>query len=144
MPLLLAVALLAPACGRAATGAASPPAPDDPTVSTPGDDGGGAPGGAEPIRPRGDALDPRPAALVRYRAADRGRALVLFFYSGPRPCHALDRVEVQERKRVVRVALLVGRDKDAGDVACPEIAQLFKTTVTLRGPLAGRRVVGVE
>lgn len=72
---------------------------------------------------------------------DDDRTVTVRFWSGIAPCYVLDHVDLIERPDAVTITLYEGSDPSAGDVACPEIAELKATTLTLSAPLAGRPLV---
>jgi hypothetical protein len=80
----------------------------------------------------------RPVPWVRADAVDR-RTVEVEFYGGVEECEGLDRVEVRERPRTVRITVFVGRVPEAE--VCIELAVLKATTVRLEEPIGDRRIV---
>lgn len=107
---------------------------------SPGDPGGST---KEPkiVAPHPGMADVRPIRWEKAQPRRRGRELLVSFWSGVEPCHVLDRVEVDYGPDEVVVTLFQGREPDAEDVACAEIALLKAVRVPLDEPLDGRELV---
>ena len=67
--------------------------------------------------------------------------VTIAFWSGVEPCSVLDHVAIAYGTETVTITLFQGSDPTVGQVACPDIAVLKQTTVTLDQPLAGRTIV---
>ncbi|WP_307827403.1 hypothetical protein [Planomonospora sp. ID82291] len=98
-------------------------------------------GGPRPVKPTGDADDPRKVPWLKARPYKNGRTLRVVWWSGVEPCTVLDRVTVKETAKRVTVTLWEGPSRTAQNVACIEIAIQKSTTVKLRKPLGTRKVV---
>ncbi|MFC6578069.1 hypothetical protein [Planomonospora parontospora] len=97
--------------------------------------------GPRPVKPTGDADDPRRVPWLKARPYKNGRTLRVVWWSGVEPCNVLDRVTVKETSKRVTVTLWEGPSSKAQNVACIEIAIQKSTTVKLRKPLGKRKVV---
>ena len=75
----------------------------------------------------------------RVRLDDGGRAFTVFYYGGVEACYGLDRVDVAFAPRRVTVTVYEGRVP--GAQVCAEVLQSKATTVRLREPVGGRRIV---
>ncbi|MGZ8765069.1 MAG: hypothetical protein ACXW2C_05145 [Acidimicrobiia bacterium] len=119
--------------------------PDDSPVTSPSTDlstpDGSTSGGAQLVEPRPGMADVRPVRFDAAHPVGDGRTLEIRFTGGVAPCFVLDRVSVDEQAERVVVTLFAGRDADAGDVACIELAALYATRVPLDDPLGSRAVV---
>ena len=131
------------ACGSPASRGAGAPAPSAENPDQAVSDGGAASTapatrtGAELRRPEEGLRDVRP---IRWdRAKGKGRRVTLFYYSGVKECHGLDRVDVDESPDEVVVTVFEGIRP--GAQACIELAVEVKTVIELRRPLGGRRLV---
>lgn len=119
-------------------------APDTPVTSPPVDpDTPVEPGGAEPIEPTGNAADVYPISFdpAEAEAEPVDGGVLVRFYGGVAPCYVLDRYEVEETPETVTVTLYGGRDPDAGDVACIELAMQYEVIVPLDEPLGERELI---
>ncbi|WP_449064221.1 hypothetical protein [Planomonospora algeriensis] len=97
--------------------------------------------GPRPVKPTGDADDPRRVPWLKARPYKNSRTLRVVWWSGVEPCNVLDRVTVKETSKRVTVTLWEGPSSKAQNVACIEIAIQKSTTVKLRKPLGKRKVV---
>ncbi|MDF5754911.1 hypothetical protein [Spongiactinospora sp. TRM90649] len=136
--LLTGCVLLALGCG-AEQGAR---VTDQPPVSTtPGAQGTpSASGSPSPVVPQGNVVDPREVPWISATPED-GDRLRLVWWSGVEPCNTLDRVDVKETATEVEVTIYEGAAEGKQNVACIEIAVQKTTTVELKTPLEGRKVV---
>jgi hypothetical protein len=153
IPLVTGTLLLSTGCGaETATGpgstTAAAPAGSATTATTPSQPVAGtvAPKveptrGARPVKPTGDADDPRKVPWLKVRPHKNGRTLRVVWWSGVEPCNVLDRVTVKETSKRVTVTLWEGPSSKAQNVACIEIAIQKSTTVRLKKPLGKRKVV---
>ncbi len=91
------------------------------------------------MRPRPGMANVRPIPWTRARVL-RPRVIDVYFWSGVEPCHVLDRVEVDYRRRAVRVTLFEGHEPGAEDTACIEIAVKKVVRVRLEQRLRGRPI----
>lgn len=126
------------------SGSTAPASPDDPVVTlAPAPDGPPDTGPAQPtpVTPSPGASDARPAALDHVVSDPASSRLELWFWNGVAPCAVLDRVDVEESDTQVRVTVYVGAGDVPADVACPDLAQLYSTTVELSRPLGAREVI---
>jgi hypothetical protein len=82
-----------------------------------------------------------PTAFDTAAIGDDDVTLAIRFWSGVEPCAVLDHVLVSYGPDAVAVTLFQGSDPTSGQVACPAIAVLKQTIVTLDEPLAGRDVL---
>jgi len=135
---------LAVACGGDGGTVASPsagPPSDTPATPPPATQPGPDLGGATLVQPRPGMVDTHPIAWEEADIAADDRTLTVFWYSGVEPCAVLDSVVALEGADDVAVTVIEGRDPEAGDVACIDIAQYKATTVVLDTPLGDREVV---
>lgn len=87
---------------------------------------------------RDGLIEPRPIPWDKRRI--RGsRTIDLFFWHGVEECYGIDHVDIDYRRRSVRVTLFEGRNPEA-DI-CIEIAVRKVIRVHLDESLGGRRVV---
>jgi len=122
--------------------AASTGDPDEPVDSGPitddPDQGDGGPVLVEPTPGMADVYArPFDSATVN----DDGTGVTIDFVSGVEPCAVLDRVDVGYGADAVTITLFEGRDPNAGDVACIEIAVFKRVIVRLDEPLGDREIV---
>ena len=140
---LLTVALAMAGCGAPGEGAAGSGnggrGQDTPASGPPGRDSGTG-DRAQSVWPRPGTEGVKPVEWDRIRPAEDGHSLLVQWWSGIEPCYVLDRVEVHVDHRVVVVTLFEGRERSKKDVACPEVAVLKETKVTLEEPVDGRRI----
>ncbi|MFD2356452.1 hypothetical protein ACFSTC_55080 [Nonomuraea ferruginea] len=136
--------VLAAGCGaeRPAEQAASP-GPDTPVSSTPVADVVTTTPLAtpKPVKPTGDALNPRKVRFTEATPVSKGRQVRLTWWSGVEPCTVLHRVKVKETKKRVTVTLYEGTSPKAKNVSCIMIAIEKSTTVKLKSPLGKRKIV---
>jgi hypothetical protein len=126
---------LGAACGTAGDPAAA--GPDDVVTNTPGPDASDR-GGAQKVKARDGLIEPRPIGWDKRRI--RGdRTVDLFFWHGVEECYGIDHVDVDYRRRSVRVTLFEGRNPEAE--TCIEIAVRKVIRVHLSEPPGDRRVV---
>lgn len=91
------------------------------------------------VEPR-DAVDDRFPLFLQWATED-GTTLTVGYYAGVEPCFVTAEVVVSELDDVVAVTVLGGPDRDAGDVACIDIAESKAVEVQLSEPLGDRRLV---
>jgi hypothetical protein len=91
------------------------------------------------VEPR-DVVDDRFPVFLQWATED-GTTLTVGYYGGVEPCFVTAEVVVSELDDVVAVTVLGGPDRDAGDVACIEIAEALAVEIELSAPLDGRRLV---
>ena len=115
--------------------------PDEPVSSSPVT-------GPPPADGRPQLVEPEPGlADVFARPFDTATAnedttsVTIDFWSGVEPCTMLDHVDVTYGPRAVTITLFEGRDPNADDVACIEIAVAKRVVVGLDEPLGDRRIV---
>lgn len=114
--------------------------PDSGTVSEP--DGGTDEIAYEEVHPVTTAGTPRRVAFESVVSDPGSDQLVVRWWSGVEPCHALVEVEVEESDGAVAVTVWEATvHPDDADVACIEIAQAKQHTVTLAAPLGDREVI---
>ncbi|GAA3127001.1 hypothetical protein GCM10010466_17300 [Planomonospora alba] len=160
IPLLTGTLLLAAGCGTetgtgagstaagspatGSTGSPVPPetatAPSLPVASTvaPRDE---PTRGPKPVKATGDTVDPRKVRWLTAKRHQNDRTLRIVWWSGVEPCNVLDRVTVKETSGRVTVTLWEGPSSTVQNVACIEIAIQKSTTVKLKKPLGGRKIV---
>jgi hypothetical protein len=152
----LLLASIASAASSPSAGVSPTPAPPDaPVTGSPGrtcaidhpecDDMGlggglGAPS-AQPATPKPGMVGVRPQPFTSATVGDDDVTVTVTYWTGVEPCVVLDHVDVAYGSSAVTITLFVGSDPTAGNVACPEIAALRSTLVTLDEPLAGRSLV---
>ena len=132
----LAIAMLAPATvvAQSGGGAAGSGGPDQPVASSPLPD---APvvvtDGATlaVVDPTLQDLHPQPWDSISVSAD--GRTLTVYFYNGVADCYGLGKVDVSSDSGRLTVTLYTGRVP--GSQVCVELAQLYKTIITLEQPL---------
>lgn len=112
---------------------------DTPVTDSPGGNPGTG-GGPEVVSPTPGTAGAEPVEWDKVRLDKDGRSLWVRWWSGVEPCYVLDRVEVQVDHRVVMITLWEGHDPDRKEVACPEMAVLKETKVSLSQPLDDRGV----
>jgi hypothetical protein len=133
-----ALALLMTSALAFAQGSVAPSTsgPDQPVSSTP--DASFAP----PIDPDASSIgvEPEPGLLdIRTQGWDHlsiapdGRTVTVYFYSGVTDCYGLAGVVVDTRGTIPAIQVQVG-SRFSG-LACPDIALLYHTVVTLDAPL---------
>lgn len=88
-------------------------------------------------RPVVDELTP---VFLQWAVVD-GAAVTVGYLAGVEPCFVAAEVVVSELTDVVAITVLGGPDRDAGDVACIEIAEAMAVEVELSAPLGDRRLV---
>jgi hypothetical protein len=91
------------------------------------------------VEPR-DVVDDRFPVFLQWATED-GTTLTVGYYAGVEPCFVTAEVVVSELDDVVAVTVLGGPDREAGDVACIELAEALAVEVELSAPLDGRRLV---
>ncbi|MFG1947599.1 hypothetical protein [Nonomuraea sp. NPDC048826] len=136
--------VLAAGCGaeRPAEQAASE-RPDTPVSSSPVADAVTTPPPAKPkpVKPTGDAVNPRKVRFTKATPVAKGRQVRLTWWSGVAPCTVLDRVKVKETKKRVTITLYEGPSPKAKNVSCIMIAIEKTTTVKLKAPIGKRKIV---
>lgn len=95
----------------------------------------------EPVEPTPGMVDLRPVSFAKASVGADGRTITIDFWSGVEPCSVLDHVDVDAGPRAVTITLVEGRDPNAGDVACIEIAMAKRVIVVLDEPLGDRTIV---
>ena len=132
----LAIAMLAPAAavaqsggGSAGTGGpdqpvSSSPLPDAPVIATDG-------AALAVVDPTLQDLHPQPWDSITVSAD--GRTLTVYFYNGVSDCYGLGKVDVSSDGGRLTVTLYTGRVP--GSQVCIDLAQLYKTIITLEQPL---------
>lgn|SRR5690606_3470668 len=123
---------------------AATPGPDTPVSSSPvADSAITTPPSAKPrpVKPTGDAVNPRKVRFTKATPVDEGRKVRLTWWSGVEPCTVLDRVKVKETKKRVTITLYEGPSAKARNVSCIMIAIEKTTTVKLKSPLGKRKIV---
>jgi hypothetical protein len=133
-------ALLVVAAGAAI--AASTGDPDEPVSSGPiTDDPDQDDGGPVLVEPTPGMADVYTRPFDSATVNDDGTSVTIDFVSGVEPCAVLDRVDVGYGADAVTITLFEGRDPNAGDVACIEIAVFKRVIVQLDEPLGDREIV---
>ncbi|GAA2998251.1 hypothetical protein [Streptosporangium longisporum] len=154
-PILAGSLLLALGCGTepsatVSTGVPSRPASHDTTAPVvPSEPAAGtvAPrteptdGSPKPTKPEGHTDNPRKVRWLKATPSKNGRSLRIVWWSGVEPCNVLDRITVRQTSKRVTVTLWEGPSSKVQNVACIEIAIQKVTTVKLKKPLGGRKVV---
>lgn len=79
--------------------------------------------------------DPRPTAWERIVVGPDGRTLEVYFWMGVLECNGLHSVEVTPTEGGVSITVLTGLPEGVEAITCIELAQLYRTTVTLDAPL---------
>lgn len=97
--------------------------------------------GPRPTKPTGDADGPRKVRWLKATPAKDRRSLRVVWWSGVEPCNVLDRVTVKETSKKVTVTLWEGPSSKVKNAVCIEIAIQKVTTVKLKKPLGGRKIV---
>lgn len=141
------VALLLVACGGS-TGApdvGTGTGPDSPVAVTPTGGspgpGPGAPDGTpELVEPSPGMTELAPVPWDQARAVGP-RTVEIGWWSGVRPCHVLDHVEVDSGPQRVTITLVEGSVPTDEPRACIELAVRKRTRVELEESLAGRELV---
>jgi hypothetical protein len=134
---MLTAAMLLAACAERGQSGAAPPA-DSHVTSSP------VPSGPIPeptpllVKPRPGLVDPRPHAWQSVDV-ENDRTLLVQFYGGVEECYGLDHVDVKYGTDEITVTLYEGRVPTAE--ACIDIAMLKAVRISLREPLAGRKIV---
>ena len=101
-----------------------PPLPDAPVIVTDG-------AALAVIDPSLQDLHPQPWDSISVSAD--GRTLTVYFYNGVSDCYGLGKVDVSSDSGRLTVTLFTGRVP--GSQVCVELAQLYKTIITLQQPL---------
>jgi hypothetical protein len=94
----------------------------------------------ELVEPRPGMIDVRPVQWAGVRTSDDGLTLTVRFWSGVEPCSVLDHFDVNYTGDSVVVTLYEGRDPEAADVACIEMAVLKAVRVELDQPVGDRTI----
>ncbi len=89
-------------------------------------------GGATRVYPNRSIVDLHRTAWDHVRISPNGKRLVVYFWMGPQACYGLGKVAVVQRGATLKIKLWTGTQPDAVGMACPEIAQLYKTVIYLR------------
>lgn len=141
---------LAAACGtgqpsgQTATQQAASPNPDTAVSTTPvSEEATTTPPLAKPkpVKPTGDALNPRKVPFTKATPISKGRKIRLTWWSGVEPCTVLHRVKVKETKQRVTITLYEGTSPKAKNQACIMIGIEKTTDVKLKTPLGKRKIV---
>jgi hypothetical protein len=90
------------------------------------------------VKPRPGLVDPRPHAWQSVEVENE-RTLLVQFYGGVEECYGLDHVDVQYGTDEITVTLFEGRVPTAE--VCIDIAMLKAVRISLREPVAGRKIV---
>jgi hypothetical protein len=145
LPLVLALLLLAAACGDdgdavEASGTADPDTPvtSPPVSDLPTDD---TTMGWARIQPTEDLVDPvvaTPDELVPDEVDVN--AVRIHFYGGVQDCYGA-RASAVESDTEIRITLEVGGLPDAGDQACIEIAEAQELLLVLDAPVGDRELI---
>lgn len=136
MPVVVLLAVLTAGCGLSV----AVPDPDTPTscaepcASPPTELSGPA-----TVSPRPGMVDVHPVPFES--ATPQGDDVRVVWWSGVEPCHVLDHVDVDETVEKLTITLHEGRDPEAGDVACIEMAVQKATLVTPAAPVGEREIV---
>jgi hypothetical protein len=77
----------------------------------------------------------RPQAWDHISISPDGKTLTVYFWSGVEACYGLSEVRVADQGRVPTVTIITGTRDLPADFACIDLAQGFKTTITLDQPL---------
>jgi hypothetical protein len=129
-------------CGvEPATPEPTPIAPDSPVGSCITDPTGGPATIPSSVVPTPGLANVRPTAFDAATIGADDVTLTITYWSGVAPCDMLDHVDVVYGAGAVTVTLFRGSDPTMDGVACPDIAMLAQTTITLDQPLAGRTIV---
>ena len=122
--------------------AASTGDPDEPVSSGPiSDDPDQGDGGPLLVEPTPGMADVYARPFDSATVNGDGTSVTIDFVSGVEPCAVLDRVDVGYGADAVTITLFEGRDPNAGDVACIEIAVFKRVIVQLDEPLGDREIV---
>lgn len=79
--------------------------------------------------------DPQPTAWERIVVSPDGRTLEVYFWMGVMECNGLHSVEVTPTEGGVSVTVLTGLPEGVEAITCIDLAQLYRTSVTLETPL---------
>ncbi len=91
--------------------------------------------GATRINPDPTVTNLHRQAWDHIKVSADGKRLVVYFWMGVQDCNGLGRVDVSRQNGQLRIKLWTGTPAGAGDVACIEIAQLYKTVIHLQRPI---------
>jgi hypothetical protein len=144
---------------RPASGTPDRPPPGDPSTIPPTDQCAEVPDGAggdalqhercpatdfdkkyDLVEPRPGMVDLHPTKWAGVKTSEDGETLTIRFWSGVEPCNVLDHVDVDHKNDTVVVTLYEGRDPEAADVACIEMAVLKAVGVELDDPVGDRTI----
>jgi hypothetical protein len=137
LAVVLTAAMLLASCAEQGQSGAAPPS-ESPVTSSP------VPSGPIPeptpllVKPRPGLVEPRPHAWQSVDV-ESDRTLLVQFYGGVEECYGLDHVDVQYGTDEITVTLFEGR-VPAAEV-CIDIAMLKAVRISLREPVAGRKIV---
>jgi hypothetical protein len=100
--------------------------------------------GVEPLEDGPIPAEPDPSMVDQVERAweyvlvgPDGRTLSVHFWNGVETCYGLARVEVSRGEQSVDIRLWTGTRPEAVDMACIEIAQMYRTEVVLDEPILG-------
>ena len=88
--------------------------------------------GAIRVSPDPTVVDLHRTAWDHIRISPNGRRLVVYFWMGPQDCYGLGKVNVVQKGGTLRIKLFTGTRPIAQDMACIDLAQLYKTVIYLR------------
>lgn len=111
--------------------------PDSPVATTPRPGDTDAP---ELVEPSPGMVDVHPVRWDEARVLDE-HTVEVTWWSGVRPCHVLDHVEVDPGDERVTITLFEGSAPADEPQVCIEVAVLKRVRVELDEPLAGRELV---
>jgi hypothetical protein len=139
--ILSATALLTVVAMGSAFAASTRDDPDEPVSSGPIT--GPPPGDGLPqiVEPEAGLADVFARPFDTATASGDATSVTIDFWSGVEPCTMLDHVDATYGPRTVTITLFEGRDPNAGDVACIEIAVAKRVVVRLDEPLGDRPIV---
>jgi len=89
-------------------------------------------GGAVRVSPDPTVVDLHRTAWDHIRISPNGKRLVVYFWMGAQDCYGLGKVKVVQDGGTLRIKLWTGTRAYAQDMACIDIAQLYKTVIYLR------------
>jgi hypothetical protein len=89
-------------------------------------------GGAVRVSPDPTVVDLHRTAWDHIRISANGKRLVVYFWMGAQDCYGLGKVNVVQKGGTLKIKLWTGTRATAKDMACIDIAQLYKTVIYLR------------
>jgi hypothetical protein len=96
-------------------------------------------GGAPLVSPEPQLEDPGPAGIRRVDVLEGNRRVRVVYTGGDHRCYGLHHVDVEYRDRLIVLAVYEGRRPGAD--MCTDIGIFKVTEVSVREPVAGRRIV---